>query len=73
MGLDGLYRKGRPIEFGVPAAKGTWSDEHTFVFDMQYLGSGEERRWYLTFDEGRLNLGGKTRDGRDISVASQPN
>jgi CubicO group peptidase (beta-lactamase class C family) len=72
IGLDGLYRKGRPTEFGVRAAKGAWSDEHTFVFDLQYLGSGEERRWHLTFDGERLNLRGKTRDGRDISVASQP-
>jgi CubicO group peptidase (beta-lactamase class C family) len=73
LGLDGLYRKGRPTSFGfVPTAKGTWSDEHTFVLDLQFLGSGEERRFDLTFDGEGLTLKGRTRDGREVSVASQP-
>lgn len=70
IGLDGRYRKGQPVSFGVPAAKGAWSDDHTFAVDFQYVGSGNQRRWILSFDGDRLTLKGKTRDGRDVSVAS---
>jgi hypothetical protein len=45
-------------------------DEHTFAMDFQYIGSGEQRRWILSFDGDRLTLKGKTRDGRDVSVDS---
>jgi CubicO group peptidase (beta-lactamase class C family) len=72
IGLDGLYRKSAPAPFGVRAAKGTWSDEHTFALDFQYIGSGEQRRWSLSFDGSQLTLKGKTRDGRDVAVTSEP-
>jgi CubicO group peptidase (beta-lactamase class C family) len=72
IGLDGRYRKGQPSPFGVPAAKGTWSDDHTFAVDFRYVGSGDQRSWTLSFDDSRLTLKGKTRDGREVSVTSQP-
>jgi CubicO group peptidase (beta-lactamase class C family) len=71
IGLDGRFRKGQPAPFGVPAAKGTWSDDHTFAVDFQHVGSGNEYRWILSFDDGRVTLKGKTRDGREVSVTNQ--
>jgi hypothetical protein len=41
------------------------------VFDLQYLGSGEQRKWTLSFDGAKLNLRGKAKDGRDISVDAE--
>jgi CubicO group peptidase (beta-lactamase class C family) len=71
IGLDGLYRKGPPTPFGVSAAKGAWLNEHSFVFDLQYIGSGERRKWTLSLDGERPTLRGKTKDGHDVSVDAE--
>jgi CubicO group peptidase (beta-lactamase class C family) len=71
IGLDGLYRKGRPTPFGVTAFRGMWSDDHTFVIDAQFLGAGEQRKWTLSFDGERPTLHGKARDGREVDVAAE--
>ena len=68
LGLDGLYRKGKPTAFGVPAAKASWANQQTLVIDFQSLGLGEQRRWSLSFEGDKAHLGGKTRDGREVSV-----
>jgi hypothetical protein len=72
IGLDGLYRKGPRTDFGVRAAKGSWVDDQTFLIDFQYVGAGEQRRWSLRFDGDKVTLSGKSKDGRDISVDSEP-
>src|SRR3954451_16919317 len=43
LGLDGTYRIGGRARFGVNAAKGSWHDEKTFVFDLQTLGNDDAR------------------------------
>lgn len=68
IGLDGLYRKTELTASGVRAVKGTWLDQHTFAIDAQYLGAGEQRKWVLSFDGGRVNFRGKNRQGREISI-----
>jgi hypothetical protein len=68
IGLDGLYRKGEPTAFGVSVVRGTWSNANTFAIDFQYLGSGEQRKWTLSFDGERSTLRGKAKDGHDASV-----
>lgn len=68
IGLDGLYRKSKPTDFGLRAVKGAWVKEDTFVVDVQYVGLGEQRRFFLTFSGNKLNLRGKARDGREISI-----
>jgi hypothetical protein len=72
IGLDGLYRKSKPGNFGLRAVKGSWVDDQTFAVDFQYVGLGEQRRWSLKFDGDKVTLSGKSRDGRDISVDSAP-
>ncbi len=61
IGLDGLYRKGTPklSDPGighVPAAKGTWSHDDTFVIDAPEVGYGEQQRLILSFSGKTLNL-----------------
>ena len=68
IGLDGLYRKGEAAETGVRAVKGTWLDRHTFAIDVQYLGAGEQRKWTLSFTDGKVNFRDKNRQGREISI-----
>jgi len=72
IGLDGFYRKSGRTSLGVPAAKGSWVDDQTFVIDFQYIGLGEQRRWSLRFEGDKVTLSGKSKDGRDISVDSAP-
>jgi CubicO group peptidase (beta-lactamase class C family) len=71
IGLAGLYAKGPPTAYGVSAAKGTWSNANTFVFDLQYLGFGEQRKWTLSFDGDKVHLRGKTKEGHDVSVDAE--
>src|SRR5579859_675031 len=68
IGLDGLYRRSKPTDFGLRAVKASWEKKDTFVVDVQYVGQGEQRKWFLTFDGNKLNLRGKARDGREISI-----
>jgi hypothetical protein len=68
IGLDGLYRKTELTASGARAVKGTWLDQHTFAIDVQYLGAGEQRKWVLSFNSGRVNFQGKNRQGCEISI-----
>ena len=68
IGLDGWYRKGGSTPFGVSAVRGIWSNANTFAIDFQYLGSGEQRKWTLSFDGERSTLRGKAKDGHEVSV-----
>lgn len=69
IGLDGRYRKVAPTASGVvPAAKGAWLNEQTFMIDAQYIGSGLEQRLSLSFVGRQLTLRGKDGDGHEVSV-----
>jgi hypothetical protein len=72
IGLDGLYRKGATTLRGVMGLKGAWSDSHTFVIDVRWIGGDEDRQWTLSFDGDKAHLRGKARGGRDVSVDSEP-
>lgn len=71
IGLDGRYRTAKTAALGVMAAKGTWSDAHTLVIDLQYLGAGEQRKWTLAFEGERISIHGKDRDGQEISASGE--
>lgn len=78
IGLDGRYRKGEPTYlqesaiYGVAAVKGTWENDHTFLFDRLILGEGQPSvRWTLTFGGVRLNVRTKLENGQEISVDSE--
>jgi CubicO group peptidase (beta-lactamase class C family) len=69
IGLDGLYRRGDMTEVGIAAVKGSWLNDHTFVIQRLLLGSGRsEQKYTLWFDDEKLNVRGKDRAGRDVSV-----
>jgi hypothetical protein len=71
IGLDGRYRTAKSAALGVMAAKGTWSDPHTFVIDLQYLGAGEQRKWTLSFEGDKISISGKDREGQDLSASGE--
>ena len=56
LGLDGTYRTGGRARFGVNAAKGSWQDDKTFVFDLQTLGNDDARKFTLTFEGPNVDL-----------------
>ena len=69
IGLDGLYRRGDMTEVGIVAVKGSWLNDHTFVIQRLLLGSGfSEQKYTLWFDDEKLNVRGKDRAGRDVSI-----
>lgn len=71
IGLDGLYRQGDMSPAGPSAAKGSWSDDHTFQLRRLILGAGlAEQKYTLSFDGGNLTVRGFDRNGREVSVDS---
>jgi CubicO group peptidase (beta-lactamase class C family) len=71
IGLDGLYRQGDMTPAGPSAAKGSWSDDHTFLLRRLILGAGlPEQKYTLSFDDAKLSVRGFDRNGREVSVDS---
>ncbi|SDK06338.1 CubicO group peptidase, beta-lactamase class C family [Bradyrhizobium lablabi] len=69
IGLDGRYQKGDTTPAGVSAAKGSWSNDHTFVLNRMILGAGfSEQKYTLSFDDEKLNVRGLDWNGREVSV-----
>lgn len=69
IGLDGRYQKGDMTPAGVSAAKGSWSDDHTFLLRRLILGAGlPAQKYTLSFDEGKLSVRGFDRNGREVLV-----
>lgn len=54
---------------GPSAAKGSWSDDHTFVLNRLILGAGlAEQKYILSFEDEKLRVRGRDRNGREVSV-----
>ena len=54
---------------GISAAKGSWSNDHTFVLNRLILGAGSaEQKYTLSFDDEKLIVRGLDWNGREISV-----
>ena len=68
IGLDGLYRKSEATAAGVFATKGKWVNGSTFEVERQAVGMDELQKWTLSFDGDKLQLRGKDRTGREISL-----
>jgi len=69
IGLDGRYQKGDVAPAGLSAAKGSWSNDHTFVLNRMILGAGfPEQKYTLWFDGDNVNVHGRDRNDRDVSV-----
>jgi CubicO group peptidase (beta-lactamase class C family) len=72
IGLDGLYRKWSPTIFGtIHATKGAWLNGQTFVIvDDQDpgSGSGEQRKFLLSFSGDKVNLRLTEENGQEVSI-----
>ncbi|NPV20995.1 serine hydrolase domain-containing protein [Bradyrhizobium aeschynomenes] len=75
IGLDGLYRINAPKTLAVPfsyrAMKGAWTDQRTFVVDLQYLTQGVNTKWTLAFGDDQMTITAKARDGRAVTITSE--
>jgi CubicO group peptidase (beta-lactamase class C family) len=72
IGFDGLYRKSEPTAVGTFATKGRWVNGSTLEVERQWVGMDELQKWTLSFDGERLHLRGRDREGRDVSIESEP-
>lgn len=69
IGLDGRYRRGDMSPAGPSAAKGNWSDDHTFVLNRLILGAGlGEQKYTLSFEDEKLRVRGRDSNGREVLV-----
>jgi CubicO group peptidase (beta-lactamase class C family) len=71
LGLDGLYRKGAPKNYGIDAVKGRWLDQHTFSVDRRILGHGETQNWTLTFDGNKVLVNYVDTDGTRLELRGE--
>jgi CubicO group peptidase (beta-lactamase class C family) len=62
-GLDGAFRRSPPAPYGINAARGRWTGEHTFVMERRILGHGETQTWALTFDGDQVTVNFENTDG----------
>jgi len=72
IGFDGLYRKSEPTAAGIFATKGKWVNGSTLEVERQWVGMDELQKWTLSFDGERLHLHSRDREGRDVSIDSEP-
>jgi CubicO group peptidase (beta-lactamase class C family) len=72
IGFDGLYRKSERTVAGIFATKGRWVNSSTLELERQWVGMDEVQKWSLSFDAERIHLRGRDREGREISVDSEP-
>ena len=63
VGLDGVYRKSPPAPYGINAARGRWTSDHTFVMERRILGHGETQTWALTFEGDKVTVNFENTDG----------
>ena len=73
LGLDGNYRKSVPSIWGtnpghIAAAKGTWLNGQTFVFDTQDVGFGGMSKYILSFNGKKLSFTRTDPWGRTVSL-----
>jgi CubicO group peptidase (beta-lactamase class C family) len=63
VGLDGSYRRSPPAPYGINAARGRWTSEHTFVMERRILGHSETQTWALTFEGDKVTVNFENTDG----------
>jgi CubicO group peptidase (beta-lactamase class C family) len=73
VGLDGLYRKSPPAPYGINAARGRWTSEHTFVMERRILGHSETQTWALTFDGDKVTVNFENTDGFKAELRGERN
>jgi hypothetical protein len=63
VGLEGVFRRSLSAPFGINAARGYWTSDHTFVMERRILGHSEIQPWALTFDGDKVTVNFENTDG----------
>lgn len=59
IGLDGVFRMS-PSDFGLPqGARGSWTEEGTFVMEVDSAANNDHAFYTIRFEDGRLLIGGQ--------------
>lgn len=72
-GLDGRYRKSPPARYGINAARGRWTSDHTFVMERRILGHSETQTWALTFAGDKVTVNFENTDGLKAELHGERN
>ena len=68
VGLDGIFRKSPPVNYGINASKGRWLDERTFALERRILGRSETQLWILAFDGNKVEIAFENTDGTKATL-----
>jgi hypothetical protein len=63
LGLNGVFRRSPPANYGINASKGRWLDERTFALERRILGHSETQLWVLGFDGNKVEVSFEDTDG----------
>ena len=73
LGTDGFYRRSPPAPYGINAARGRWTSEHTFVMERRILGHSETQTWALDFDGDKVTVNFENTDGLKAELRGEQN
>ncbi|MEH2503656.1 CubicO group peptidase (beta-lactamase class C family) [Bradyrhizobium sp. AZCC 1578] len=68
LGLDGIFRKSPPVNYGINASKGRWLDERTFALERRILGRSETQLWILAFNGNKVEVAFENTDGTKATL-----
>ena len=68
LGLDGIFRRSPPVNYGINASKGRWLDERTFALERRILGHSETQLWILAFDGNKVEIAFENTDGTKATL-----
>ena len=71
LGLDGVFRRSPPVNYGINASKGRWLDERTFALERRILGHSETQLWILTFDGNKVEIAFEDTDGTKAKLSGE--
>jgi hypothetical protein len=72
IGLDGLYRMGSARSEGaIPAAKGHWSDDKSFVLQFGDVGGDNQQIAELSFHDSTIEVTSTPDEGRSAKARGE--
>jgi hypothetical protein len=68
LGLDGNFRNGAPVSYGVDAVRGRWTNANTFVVERRILGHSEMQSWALAFEGKKVTVNFENTDSYKLEL-----
>ena len=68
LGLDGNFRTGSPVSYGVDAVRGRWTNANTFVVERRILGHSEMQSWTLAFEGKKVTVNFENTDSYKLEL-----